>query len=505
MTDLPSTSHEMETEEGASTSKRQKMSEEEEKSKYNAAEKLKQLSLLIDVAEALTLMMYPKWTSADNVNIGNSHNVSGVLATLFNYYRRSANPNNQTEAAKKEIREKFEKFQAKMSGGPETIVQISQNPIISGIFKEMNYMIATPIMNMLTCFRLQYSEARIGCHIKNTKENKNTAGNRMKDFGLSGVHAVGLIGITYPPERASGLLKCMGPLTLAIKLITNKKYQTKVKEAFVESIKHIDGSEDLAEFFSKATIAEAKTVLPIFGNLITIILDRSHRKFMPPILSIVKLRRLNKKVFDKLDFSGKGAFYVYNEISNYSYTVNTEKNLATNIRQTLFHGIFGTFLEDFGVLSGITNCHDWYTRSHLAGCFYKKSEPEHTVMELIKFTHISKMVSANLTKYGAGAIPQMTSRPVFSGARTRTFTDDYLQLLKTGKTISVYGSNPHSIRYELEKKIEKLRSIMKENTEIGTTAWYKQIRINEEGDLEYDELVETRFVETGVYYFGIDS
>lgn len=43
-------------------------------------------------------------------------------------------------------------------------------------------------------------------------------------YGLSNAHITLCAGITYNPERRSGMLKTLGPMTLSIMLIEEKTY-----------------------------------------------------------------------------------------------------------------------------------------------------------------------------------------------------------------------------------------------------------------------------------------
>lgn len=82
---------------------------------------------------------------------------------------------------------------------------------------------------------------------------------------------------------------------------------------------------------------------------------------------------------------------------------------AAKLAQILFHSYWGTFSEDLGVLSEITNTKHWFTRSEL-GVVFQKGRPGVVMVELaaILFKIFSKAIAGNVSNHSEGQSGQLS-------------------------------------------------------------------------------------------------
>lgn len=92
--------------------------------------------------------------------------------------------------------------------------------------KKNSFKTVTPIMNMLTAFKLSMDESSEG--------TSEAMYDDITTFGLNRSHLAQCRGITFPPERRTGLLKCLGVGALSIALIREKTYKEKIVNALKE-------------------------------------------------------------------------------------------------------------------------------------------------------------------------------------------------------------------------------------------------------------------------------
>ncbi|KAK8773369.1 hypothetical protein V5799_012098 [Amblyomma americanum] len=97
--------------------------------------------------------------------------------------------------------------------------------------------------------------------------------------------------------------------------------------------------------------------------------------------------------------------------------------------------MFGTYVEDFGVLGSITEMRNWAKRSELAGAF-TTIKATHALLQdykaviPVKMSVYSKLAGATLFK-GAATTTQATNAcPIFAGYRNRKFTNEMKETLK---------------------------------------------------------------------------
>ena len=66
-----------------------------------------------------------------------------------------------------------------------------------------------------------------------------------------------------------------------------------------------------------------------------------------------------------MDFSGAGAFRAYKNFCDKKYTV-PKTTSTTHLQQIVFHAMFGTHVEDFGILKFMTAQGTWHKRHEIS-------------------------------------------------------------------------------------------------------------------------------------------
>lgn len=169
--------------------------------------------------------------------------------------------------------------------------------------------------------------------------------------------------------------------------------------------------------------------------------------------------------------------------------------------EVIFHSMFGTYLDDLGILASITNhTSKWHSRKEVNAVFANRSTKQVVKVEPIIFTKVSKMAQALLTKSMGNVDPLSTSRPTFTGIRRRIRTAEFNAYLRTGKTSMSFSSDPLQLQFALKKLKDGLLEDNKEESgpTAGTRAWQK---------LEKGVWTDTDDipVETGRYFFGANN
>jgi hypothetical protein len=137
---------------------------------------------------------------------------------------------------------------------------------------------------MLTGFKLSFSEVRLGLSkLRISKDPKESVS--VSQFDLKPSYYPFLYGATFPPERRSGLISAMGPLTLAIAQARETQYKEKLATGLQETIDHLPGAKQIVNCFRNKTFEQSKEVLRALTDVLTLVGDRSHRRVFFPIAS----------------------------------------------------------------------------------------------------------------------------------------------------------------------------------------------------------------------------
>lgn len=304
-------------------------------------------------------------------------------------------------------------------------------------------------------------------------------------------------GSSFKPFVKSGLAQSLGPMTQACHLALSRddQYGVKWEQAVVRCFNYVPDIEAIARFIKTSPPQECKTCLTHLASVAMLIGGREQRRVTFPLSALMLLlyteveeagpsgtEPVRKKAFDsekakEIDFSGKGAFSSYCKLTSLGALFTLNLNNQSLSEQALFHMMFGTYVEDFGILAGITTKSSWNKREDFNPAFdhLKAAAPRnpaaasHPMLPLLFY---SKMAGATLVKFAAKTTSSTNAAPMFSGMRTRKFTNRMKEACSNGgeSTISVT-----SLR-KAEAALSAYHSFLVQKTEMkdfeaGTVEW----------------------------------
>ncbi|KAJ8714285.1 hypothetical protein PYW08_007905 [Mythimna loreyi] len=195
------------------------------------------------------------------VDIDLSDELSGFLMTVFTCLRKEEND--------KPGHLRFLEYSAKIDG-----LDISVKTVVEKIKAEkieINFLICTPIVDIITLFRSFYDEVRTGVTrfrvresmarrgVKRTREGKLIPTNKVQEntqnisqYGLTNQHISLLQGITLAPERRTEVLRSLGPLAQAILLIMEDKFFDKLRSAMTHSLQMLPMATEIISALKEA-------------------------------------------------------------------------------------------------------------------------------------------------------------------------------------------------------------------------------------------------------------
>lgn len=432
------------------------------------------------------------------------NDLSGFIFTVFSAMRKDANPNKPTN--------NYMKHSAELAGITLSVATVVSRAKEEGI--EFDFKIATPLLNAFTAFKPFFTEVRIGVNrysyrLNQTKApvKRDSSGKEIPkkpelkpigDYGLNNQHAALLQGISLPPERRTGLLKSMGPLSLMIFTHQEKHYKPKMEEALLRSISMLPFKNAITECMrnndSPSSIAPMAKEL---GDLLDLTTARSTQKFYFPFLVyeyIWENTPLDKRNW--FSTSGHKMMALFGLFAQrFLFKMRGVPGTESHLSQAVFHAMFGTYLDDISILSTVTNHAIWNKRSEMDKAFKRTGVTTIVEFKPVRPIYFSKMAQALLTKSGGNMEPMYVGRPAFSGKRTRHFTAEFKEYLETGKAATAYGSNPSTLAMAIkEDRLEWIKKHTLDDDTIGTTDWY---------EWKGDELVVSKVnvVESGKYFY----
>lgn len=429
------------------------------------------------------------------IDLDESNLLAGAVATCYSYLRRTKN--NSHDSAKRygeyEVRGKD-----KASFVTADLVKDFKEPFDAGV--------VTPIINMITSFKLQMDEVRMGVtrFAVNTKGLKRDKNGKKKDdmrgladYGLSPNHIPLLEGITFPPERRTGLARGMGPLALAISAIHETTFKDKQLNALYESIQMLPMANAIREVLSSSNREGHQSLLQALGDVLLLTGARTtHRLSLPIILFIQLAKQMETdKVSHHWSFSGPRMQYILQKflaIREFKIRTNATKN---HIKQVVFHAIYGSAFDDLGVLSTITNQPVWAVRSEIGDTLQRKGVTETIQFKPILLKYVSKMSRALQTKAIGNAAPCESTRCGWSGFRDRSLAEGLIEYLRERSTASQYAPNSASVAVALVRlKNDLLEASNAEKLKkMGTVDWFSA---------ETGLVVDPKVRETGYSFYG---
>lgn len=441
------------------------------------------------------------------IDLDISDQISGVLFTVYTLLRRTQNSADFGN-------DKYRAYTAKIGDTDISIATIASE--FKALNLQLDWMMATPIVNLLTAFKGFFDEVRTGVtkfqvrgdiatKIKRARTNATgrvelTPNDRhvgLGYYGLTNQHIPLLQGITLPPERKTGLLKSLGPMTQCIMLINEKSYPQKLVEAVKNSLRMLPMHGEIATALKDAdSPGRVMGLMKELADLLILTTARSTQKIYFPI-SLAKYLWAGKPDNFQWNFANSNMLQFYSDamaLNRIKFEMRSGGS-ESETAEVVFHAMFGTYMEDLGVLGTITNWGAWKQRKTLSAVFTKRSAAPKVTFSPRIFTMTSKMAQALLTKNMGNMDPCATTRPSFNGVRKRKFSEVFLSYLQTGKTVSNYSTDPLQLQLSLRRLRDEITADTKSCEEAGTRTWFKR---QDAGWVEE----ETRVEESGVSFWG---
>lgn len=350
------------------------------------------------------------------------------------------------------------------------------------------------LLTILTCFGERLKETRIipvGITV-----NKRTTGDstetQVMDFKRMGVkvgHRQFCSGANFKPFVKSGLAQSLGPLTQVcmLSLAADDRYADKWVAAVNRCFAYVPSIEQVSRVLKTNRVGANQPIVSHLANIAMIAGGREQRRMTPPLSAVMHYLTtktgetwgFNAAAARQLDFSGKGAFYFYKLMCQSPVTYTLNINNEDMSRQILFHAMFGTYVEDLGILQFMTGFQHWLTRSEMSGAFttMKASAPgmgSGKKFKPIPILYYSKLASATLLKDAATTTQATNANPIMAGYRIRKFTNEMAEALKAEEgqiasiqTVSAACTHLAAVTNHLIKVTDS------RDYEAGTVSWRK--------------------------------
>lgn len=429
------------------------------------------------------------------IDLDESNLLAGAVATCYSYLRRTKNSSHDSA---KRYGEYKVKGKDKAEFVTAELVKDFKEPFDAGV--------VTPIINMITSFKLQMDEVRMGVtrFTVNTKGLKRDKNGKKKDdmrgladYGLTSHHIPLLEGITFPPERRTGLARGMGPLALAISAIHETTFKDKQLNALYESIQMLPMAGAIRDVLSASNRDGHQSLLQALGDVLLLTGARTtHRLSLPLILFyqlVVSMEKEKKSQY--WSFSGPRMQYLLQKyLAAITFKIRTNASQA-HMKQVVFHAMYGTAFDDLGVLATITNQPTWAIRSEIGDTLQRKGTTETVQFKPILLKYVSKMSRALQTKAIGNAAPCEATRCSWSGFRERSLADGLAEYLRERSTASQYAPNSASVAAALVRLKNDLMSDTNSGKlkNLGTVDWFSA---------ETGLVVDPKVKETGYSFYG---
>lgn len=346
-----------------------------------------------------------------------SDKISGVLFTVFTAMRKSL----IVDVTKRGKAHTDDNISINGKNHEVHIIVTAVNERLRN--NKIDFTVATPLMNLMTSFMtlsLSWNEIRTSC--SKFQVRGRPAGKGLTDISpvqLSKIHVPFLRGVTYKPERRSGMIKNMGSLALGVNLVYEKKMTNKLEAAFNNSISHIDGQEIICKLMKDAKGPDdIGQLLKLLGDYLLVAGDRSPGRVHFPLLFLYRVRK-TEGIWDDFNFSRRVAMRFYMRHAEFNMRFQKRSNGPVNhVAQMIFHAMFETVTEDLGVLGQITNQADWIKRSQADQVFRKSSTALVKTSHFVAMKFFSKLAAANMSKVAGTSNPMVINRIVFAGQAT---------------------------------------------------------------------------------------
>lgn len=275
------------------------------------------------------------------IDIDLSDEISGFLMTVYTCLRKEEND--------KPGHMRFLEYTTKIDE-----VDISVRSVVEKIKAqkiEINFLICSPIVELITLFRSFYDKVRTGVtrlkfgkFVPATKKQENT--QNIFQYGLTNQHIALLQGVTLAPERRTGVLRSLGPLTQATLFIMEDKFFDKLKSAMSYILQMLPlASEIIAACMEANHPGNVSGVMKELGDTLLLTTARSTQKIYFPLLMFLVFWQNEGNLQCSLSGAPMLKFYT-------DFITRTELKLKMRsgadplkTSEVVFHAMFGTNLQ----------------------------------------------------------------------------------------------------------------------------------------------------------------
>lgn len=355
------------------------------------------------------------------------------------------------------------------------------------------YGTVSPILSFINMFKVRLGELRIGHSSMIAKKSDGKVSYvAVSQYGFYPPHHINLEGISLPPEKKSGMAQSLGPLTCLISLAkgdADSKYTKRWKSAVQKTMSFLPEIDSIVQVCAGKKASEVKRLYNIIADILLMTTSRESKRAAFPAFMLLKLLTEsemkhyveNNTIYQGgadisyFNFSGNGGFYLYNSVKDVEWTYPIKSTKKDYLSQIMFHSIWGTYAEDFGVLQFATGVKNWKKRAELDDAFEKMGTQEPATFKIIPFEKYSKLTSANQTGLLSVTSSQVTTRSPFSGKTKHTFGDEFFQYMEsTHNNIGAAKKDIETLSNILQATKVSLLEDIKSNPsqDRGTTDWH---------------------------------
>lgn len=116
------------------------------------------------------------------------------------------------------------------------------------------------------------------------------------------------------PERRTGVVRSLGPLTQAIILVMENKYHTKLSNALLNSLMMLPMSQEIVQCLKEVrSPGQVAGILKELGDILLMTTARATQKIYFPLLLLLKMWE-GKSVGFAWSFSGAPMMKLYNHL-----------------------------------------------------------------------------------------------------------------------------------------------------------------------------------------------
>ena len=335
------------------------------------------------------------------------------------------------------------------------------------------------------------------------------------EFDLNDTYSKLLEGCTYPPEISKWMAPLVGPITALILLnmlkpipnVDNWKWAPTVRRA----LKNYPEIDMLIIYTGTDEEVTIKQLINYTAQFALMSGTKDKNKIFPPPAGICKIilsdtpipkegsELVKGPILKNFDFSDVGIFRFYSNFQEQKWKLSG--NVTDEVaKQLVYHAMFGTYTEDFGVLTATTNCANWKTRAQISNAF----ENPGSCGEEIEFDPVQQTVFKKLTNAGQSQFfpkrPRLTdvipwTLSIFGGCVARPVSQELIdsfnerdKIYSYSDLIETYKKYCNVLSEEVAKASEKLY--------VGKALWRRVAEIPLDTNA-YEEYVNIVVQDTG--------